>query len=99
MNLVGCAWLASARFMTWLFPVLLIFSALYLITLLRSGRGRGYRAFAVGLAGVIAILIGRTGVADGRWLSAAGIAMMMSSSLWNAVSRTMQHVSLGIDKV
>ena len=86
MSMFGSVWLASAPLAAWLFPVLIGFSGLNLLLLLRRSEDKGYGPFVLALAGTTAILLGRSLFPDHRWVLVPGMLLMLSGSLLNSFS-------------
>jgi cytochrome bd-type quinol oxidase subunit 2 len=86
MSMLGTVWLARALSWSWLFPVLLAFSGLHLALLLRKSGKKGYGPFLLSLAGIAALLAGRSLFPQDRWILAIGMLLMVAGSLRSSFS-------------
>jgi len=83
MSVLGSAWLAGIPYAGWIFPLLLVASALHLLLLWQNVRRHGWACLVLSVAGISCILVERNLFTGNRWLLVAGLLLMLTGSLLN----------------
>jgi mercuric ion transport protein len=90
LSMFGSFGMAQAKYMTWLFPVLILFLGLHLFLLFKKIPKKGYGPFLLSLAGALIILAGRKFFQFDNYVLYTGMACILAGSLWNSFS--LKHV-------
>lgn len=86
LSMFGSVSMAQAKYMSWLYPVLVCFLGLHLFLIYRKASQRGYGPFFLSAAGAAFILSGRILFPLNNWILMSGMFCILTGSLWNSFS-------------
>jgi mercuric ion transport protein len=86
MSMFGSFGLAKVPYMSWLFPVLLVFLALHLYFLFKKVPQKGYGPFLISVFGGLVLLAGRKFFPHEDGILFLGMISILGGSLWNSFS-------------
>ncbi|MBD1386527.1 hypothetical protein IDJ75_14670 [Mucilaginibacter rigui] len=85
MSMFSSIGLANIPYMGWLLPVLIGMLFIHLLLLFKKTASKGYLPFFISVCGCLLLITGRFVFPAEKWISLAGMALIISGSLLNSL--------------
>lgn len=85
MSMFSSIGLANIPYMGWLLPVLIGMLCVHLLLLFKKVASKGYLPFFISVCGCLLLITGRLVFPAEKWISLAGMGLIISGSLLNSL--------------